>query len=334
VEIANSLILHLRSRNIFMSTLLLETTTANGIHPAALADEIEIQPIAGKIGAEIRGVKLRGDLPAETRDAIRQALLRHKVLAFRGQHHLDDQGQQDFARGFGELVEHPTQPSRPETAILELNSTRGGGRADRWHTDVTFVEDYPAVSLLRAVVVPPQGGDTIWTNTEAAYAGLTPELQALADRLWAVHSNLYDYAADRPAASAADREVYEKIFTSTVFETEHPLVHVHPETGKRSLILGNFVRRIVGHSQEQSDLLIRLFQSHVTRIDYTLRWRWQAGDVLIWDNRATQHIAVNDYGDAPRIVRRVTVAGVAPVSVDGQRSRSRGKSAKPAASTH
>jgi len=317
-----------------MSQLAIGTTAVNGNRPTEHVDEIVIHPIAGKIGAEIRGVKLSGDLPAATQDAIRQALLRYKVLAFRGQHHLDDQGQQDFARGFGELVEHPTQPSRPDTAILELNSTRGGGRADRWHTDVTFVDAYPAVSILRGVVVPAQGGDTIWTNTEAAYAGLSPELQGLADRLWAVHSNLYDYAAERPAASAADREVYDKIFTSTVYETEHPLVHVHPETGKRSLILGNFVRRILGHSQEQSELLIRLFQSHVTRIDYTLRWRWQAGDVLIWDNRATQHIAVNDYGDEPRVVRRVTVAGVAPVSVAGERSRPRSKSAKPPAATH
>ncbi|HEV2678596.1 MAG TPA: TauD/TfdA family dioxygenase, partial [Aliidongia sp.] len=187
-----------------MSQFSINPEAVNTNHRADLADDIAIHPIAGKIGAEIRGVALSGDLPVDTQEAIRQALLRYKVLAFRGQHQLDDQGQQDFARGFGALVEHPTQPSRPETAILELNSTRGGGRADRWHTDVTFVDDYPAISILRGVVVPPQGGDTIWTNTEAAYAGLTPELQALADQLWALHSNLYDYAADRPAASAAD----------------------------------------------------------------------------------------------------------------------------------
>ena len=328
------MILVVFTKGIAMSETAVRLEASETKYPAELVDEIGIHPIAGRIGAEIRGVTLSGGLPAATQEAIRQALLRYKVLAFRGQHQLDDQGQQDFARGFGELVEHPTQPSRPETAILELNSSRGGGRADRWHTDVTFVDAYPAVSILRAVVVPAQGGDTIWTNTEAAYAGLTPELRGLADQLWAVHSNLYDYAAERPAASAADREVYDKIFTSTVYETEHPLVHTHPETGQRSLILGNFVRRILGHSQEQSDLLIRLFQAHVTRIDYTLRWRWQAGDVLLWDNRATQHIAVNDYGDEPRVVRRVTVAGVAPVAVDGRRSRPRSKAAKPPASTH
>jgi alpha-ketoglutarate-dependent sulfate ester dioxygenase len=289
---------------------------------------LSIHPIAGVVGAEIRGVKLSGQLPAKAFAAIRAALLEYKVLAFRDQQHLDDAAQQDFARLFGPLVEHPTQPSRPETNVLELDANRGGGRADRWHTDVTFVDAYPAISVLRSVVVPAKGGDTVWTNTAAAYAGLNPALRSLADQLWAVHSNLYDYASHRPAATAADREKYEKVFTSRVFETEHPLVHVHPETGERSLILGSFVRRLVGLSQEESDLLYRLFQTHATRLEYTFRWRWQAGDVLIWDNRATQHIAINDYGDEPRVVRRVTVDGVAPVSIDGRRSRTLREAAK------
>ena len=291
-------------------------------------ESLSIHPITGVLGAEIRGVKLSGQISAESFAAIRAALLEHKVLAFRDQRHLDDDAQQDFARLFGPLVEHPTQPSRPDTRILELDATRGGGRADRWHTDVTFVDAYPAISLLRAVVVPRRGGDTVWANTAAAYAGLTPELRGLADQLWAVHSNLYDYAAQRPTASAADRAAYEDVFTSKVFETEHPLVHVHPETGERSLILGSFVRRIKSHSQEQSELLYRLFQSHVTKLDYSFRWRWQPGDLLVWDNRATQHIAVNDYGDEPRVVRRVTIDGVVPVSVDGRSSVSLHKAAK------
>lgn len=291
--------------------------------------DLSIHPIAGHIGAEIRGVKLSANLPAEILGAIRRALLHRKVVIFRDQQHLDDAAHEGFARGFGDLVEHPTTPSRAGTSILELDASRGGGRADRWHTDVTFVAAYPAISILRAVVVPSHGGDTIWTNTAAAYAGLTPELRALADRLWAVHSNLYDYAAERPSASAADRKAYEDVFTSAVFETDHPLVHVHPETGQRSLILGNFVRRIRGHSQDQSELLLRLFQDHVTRLDYTFRWRWQAGDVVMWDNRATQHIAINDYGEEPRVVRRVTIAGVPPIAVDGQRSVTRKKASKP-----
>ena len=194
---------------------------------------------------------------------------------------------------------------------------------------MTFVDAYPQASILRAVVVPPYGGDTVWANTAAAREDLPPDLRNLADRLWGLHTNDYDYAAIRPDANDEDRRRHAEVFTSTVYETEHPLVHVHPETGERSLILGNFVRRIQGHSQEQSELLIRLFQSHVTRVDYTLRWRWQAGDVLVWDNRATQHIAVNDYGDVPRVVRRVTVDGITPVSVDGRQSRALSRQSKP-----
>ena len=290
--------------------------------------DFSIHPIAGHIGAEIRGVKLSGNLRRGILDRIRRILLHRKVVIFRDQQHLDDASHEGFARGFGELVEHPTTPSRTGTSILELDASRGGGRADRWHTDVTFAAAYPAISILRAVVVPGHGGDTVWTNTAAAYAGLTPELRALADRLWAVHSNLYDYSAERPGASAADHKAYDDVFTAAVFETEHPLVHVHPETGERSLILGNFVRRIRDHSQEQSELLIRLFQSHVTQLGYTFRWRWQAGDVVLWDNRATQHIAINDYGDEPRVVRRVTIAGVPPIAVNGQRSVTRKKFSK------
>ena len=278
------------------------------------------RPIAGRIGAEVAGVSLAVDLPDPVFAAIHAALLRHKVLFFRDQHDLDDAAQQRLGRRFGELVEHPTQPSRAGTSVLELDTLRGGGRADRWHTDVTFVDAYPAITILRSVVAPERGGDTVWANTEAAYADLPEPLQALAERLRAVHSNLYDYAAERPRASEADRRAYEEVFTSTVHETEHPVVHVHPETGARSLILGQFIRRFVGLSREQSDLLFQLLQSHATRIEYTVRWRWQPGDLALWDNRATQHIAVNDYGDQRRVVRRVTVSGVAPVGVDGRRS--------------
>jgi alpha-ketoglutarate-dependent taurine dioxygenase len=98
---------------------------------------------------------------------------------------------------------------------------------------------------------------------------------------------------------------------------------VHPETGERSLVLGNFVQKLIGYSKTDSQHLFEMLQSHITRPENTVRWRWQAGDVAIWDNRATQHFALNDYGDQPRIVRRVTVAGDVPVGVDGRRSAAR-----------
>jgi alpha-ketoglutarate-dependent taurine dioxygenase len=155
--------------------------------------------------------------------------------------------------------------------------------------------------------------------------------KTLAEGLWAAHSNLYDYAAARPWASAAATKQYEEVFTSTVYETEHPVVRVLG-TGERSLVLGFFVRRFVGYSQSDSNHLFEMLQSHVSRLESTARWRWHAGDVAMWDNTATQHCAINDYGDQKRVVRRSTVRGEVPVSVEGRKSVTRCKTAKPAAS--
>src|SRR5262249_2022785 len=154
--------------------------------------------------------------------------------------------------------------------ILEFDSTDGRGRADRWHTDVTFIDAYPRISVLRGVVIPPCGGDTVWANTVAAYEGLPPGLKKLAENLWAVHSNPYDYAAAKPRASAAAVKHYEEVFTSTVYETEHPVIRVLPRTGERSLVLGSFVRRFVGYSQSDSNHLFEMLQSHITKLENTV----------------------------------------------------------------
>ncbi|GGC92506.1 TauD/TfdA dioxygenase family protein [Chelatococcus reniformis] len=293
--------------------------------------EADVRPLAARLGAEVRNLRLSGDLSAEVIEAINGLLLRHKVIFFRGQEHLDDAEQERFAVRLGGLVPHPTVGALKGTAsILELDSGRGGGRADQWHTDVTFVDAYPKYSVLRAVVVPAFGGDTIWSNTAAAYARLPAPLQRLADELWAVHSNAYDYAAVKMQGSEADRKHFEDVFTGTIYETEHPVVRVHPETGERTLILGNFVQRFAGLSKGDGQKLYDLFQSHITAPENTVRWRWQAGDVAIWDNRATQHYAVNDYGEQHRVVRRATVDGDVPVSVDGRRSVTRVKTSKSA----
>jgi len=284
---------------------------------------IEVIPVAGRIGAEIRGVRLAANLPAAVADAIRAAWLQHKVLFFRGQHHLDDAQQESLTALFGaEPVSHPTVPVREGTHFVHELDSKYGGRANSWHTDVTFVDAYPRASILRALVLPAAGGDTTWANTAAAYQDLTPELRSLADKLWALHSNDYDYQVNRET-SAADRERYHQVFTSTTYETEHPVVHVHPETGERHLLLGHFVKKILGVSSADSARLFQLLQDHVTRLENTVRWRWQVGDVAVWDNRATQHYAINDYGDQHRVVRRVTVNGTAPVSIDGKRSVTR-----------
>jgi alpha-ketoglutarate-dependent sulfate ester dioxygenase len=288
------------------------------------SETLDLRPITGRIGAEIAGVRLSGDLAPETVAALNQALLRHKVLFFRGQNHLDDAGQEAFARLLGEPVPHPTVGARAGTdSILELDASRGV-KASTWHTDITFLDAYPKISILRGVVVPAVGGDTVWANTAAAYAALPDTLRDLADRLWALHTNAYDYAGSRPRVSQEGLRRHKEIFTSTIYETEHPVVHVHPETSERSLILGQFAQRILGLNSADSAQLLSVLQRHATELDHTVRWRWSVGDVAIWDNRATQHRAIDDY-DEPRIVRRVSLAGEVPVAIDGRRSATRRK---------
>jgi taurine dioxygenase len=295
------------------------SNAALAVKPAVHA--LEIHPVAGRIGAEIRGVHLSGELDAATVEAIQQALIQYKVVFFREQTQLDDQRQEAFAHLLGEPVAHPTVPSREGTRyLLELDGAEGQ-RANSWHTDVTFVDAYPKASILRSVVAPAFGGDTLWANTATAYNELPTELRELADKLVAVHSNEYDYASAKPDVSAEKLERYRKIFTSTVYETEHPVVRVHPISGEKSLLLGHFVKRIKGYSQADSAHLFGLLQSHVTRQENVVRWRWKAGDVAIWDNRSTQHYAIDDYGTQDRVVRRVTLKGEVPVGASGQRSQ-------------
>jgi len=282
---------------------------------------LEVRRVAGRIGAEIEGVRLAPDLPDETLVAIEEALHAHKVIFFRGQEHLDDTAQEAFAERLGQPLAHPTVPVRDGSSyLLELDSALGG-RANSWHTDVTFVPDYPKASILRAVVLPAWGGDTVWANTAAAYERLPAPLKALADELWAMHTNAYDYAGGPPGVSQKAIERHLKVFAATVFETEHPVVRIHPATGERTLVLGQFVKSFVGLSTSESRRLFDMLQEHVTRLENTVRWNWRLGDVAIWDNRATQHYAIDDYGRQQRIMRRVTLAGDAPLALDGRRSR-------------
>jgi taurine dioxygenase len=281
---------------------------------------LTITPVAGRIGAEVHGVALSGDLDEATLAAIRAALVRHKVIFFRDQR-LDDAGHEAFAARLGAPVPHPTVPvAEGSDYLLELHS-RDGYAASSWHTDVTFTADYPAASILRAIEVPEAGGDTLWANTVTAYEDLPKALKALVDELRAVHTNAYDYAAIYTKAPPEKIEQHRAVFASTVYETEHPVVRVHPETGERSLVVGHFVKNFVGLNSADSQRLLGILQDHITRPENTVRWRWRAGDVAIWDNRATQHRAIADFGQQGRHLRRATIAGSVPVGIDGQPSR-------------
>jgi len=288
--------------------------------------DLDVTPVTGTIGAVVNGVQLSGDLPAATVQAIQAALVRHKVLFFRDQQHLTDQEHEDFAASLGDPVAHPTVPVADGSRyLLELDSKEGYAASSR-HTDVTFVEAYPKASILRALTIPEAGGDTLWANGETAYEGLPETLRQLVNTLWATHTNLYDYAAILQSApdgeSAAKRiKDHRNVFASTVYETEHPVVRVHPVSGQRSLLLGHFVKQFVGLNGADSARLFAILQDHITKPENVVRWRWREGDVAIWDNQATQHRAVADFGLQRRTLRRATIAGDIPVAIDGRTSR-------------
>jgi taurine dioxygenase len=293
-------------------------------HAVHAPTTVQVVKLGKHIGARLDGVRLGGDLDAAAVAGIRDALHEHKVIFFREQHHLTEDGQYEFARLLGTpTTPHPTVTSH---GVKSLAIDSHHGRANSWHTDVTFVDRIPKASVLRAVTLPGYGGSTTWASTVAAYESLPEPLKRLAESLRARHTNQYDYAATHEKDADDDVvsenvKAYRAEFRSTYYETEHPVVRVHPETGERALLLGHFIKNFVGLTTTESQELFRLFQDRVVRLEHTTRWTWAPGDVAIWDNRATQHYAIDDYDGAEhRQLTRITLAGDIPVGVDGRSS--------------
>ena len=286
-----------------------------------LPTTLKIEKVTARIGARVTGVDITRELDADTVAAIRGALNEHKALVFDAEG-LDDAGQQRFARNFGDLTTaHPTVPALDGTPNVLPVDSEEGGRANHWHTDVTFVVSPPQASTLRSLVIPPYGGETQIANSAAAYRDLPEPLRAFADTLQAVHTNDYDYAVPKESETEEGRRRRE-VFTSIKFQTVHPVVRVHPLTGERGLFIGGFAQRIVGLSGGESRKILDLLQDYVTRPENVLRWRWQPNQLVLFDNRITQHYAIDNYDDQPRRLHRVTVAGDIPVGVDGKSSYS------------
>jgi taurine dioxygenase len=287
---------------------------------ASISTKLGISKITARIGAEVTGVRPDLELDQDTVRAIRTALSEHKALVFRGID-TDDEGQQRFAGYFGQVTgAHPTVPAvEGEPHVLPVDSDDGA--VNYWHTDVTFVLNPPQVSTLRSIVIPPYGGETLLTNTGSAYRDLPDPLRAWADTLWAVHTNDYDYVKPLESLSQAERDQRER-FISTKYETAHPVVRVHPLTGERGLFIGGFAQRIVGLSKGESKDILRILQHYVTRPENILRVPWEPHQLVMFDNRITQHYAVDNYDNQPRRLNRVTVAGDIPVGIDGQKSYS------------
>jgi taurine dioxygenase len=293
----------------------------------AEATKLDVTPLSGAIGAEIRGIDLRSDLAPDTVAAIRQVWLERKVVFFPGQD-LDPDQHKAFARLFGEPTEgHPVIPGikdHPEVfeidystfATSNLYDTYGDvatrTRGIHWHTDVTFVKRPPMASILRAVVVPESGGDTMFSNQQAAFEGLSPALQGFLETLTAVHDGTAQFKPAFDRNGGEGRWEGERI--TSLDPVEHPVVRTHPETGAKILFINpGFTSRIKELDRGESDALLAFLYEHSVRPEYTVRYHWHEGDLGFWDNRATQHAVAGDFGDQPRVIQRVTLRGDQPV---------------------
>lgn len=287
--------------------------------PPDTVHDLTVTPLTGTVGAVVEGVDLaEGPSPVAVDEIIR-AVARHGVLLFRGQH-LDPEAQLAFSLQLGPAtLGHPNTSSGGDLdpRVLDMQAAK----ANHWHSDVSFVDRPPHLSLLAQVSTPAFGGDTAWASAVAAYETLPASLQRLADELDVVHANTFDYGT--LARTAEERAQLDEVFATNRFETVHPLVRIVAETGARSLFLGGFATRIEGVDGVQSKALIELFQTHITRVEHTVRWHWSDGDVALWDNRVVQHTLVDDLPTYEgRHLRRITTAGELVEGVDGRRSRS------------
>ena len=278
--------------------------------------QVRVSPVTPGIGAYLLGVDAAKVISAEV-GLIRDALLKNKVIFIRDQH-IDSDDFLKFAEQFGPTtLHHPVSPTtevsdaaslKAKAAVWERDNSY---RSDHWHTDATFIDRPPSITILRCMKTPEVGGDTLFANTVAAYERLPEPLKVLADSLRAIHTLRKGM---RRMGRWTDPD-------SGDFVTEHPVVRIHGETGERSLLLGSVVDQIVGLSPEASAGLFKIFQDYIQMPENIVRWHWNEGDIAMWDNRSTQHYAANDYGDAPRLMQRLTIAGGIPVGVDGRPSR-------------
>ena len=273
---------------------------------------LDVQNIQPNIGAVISGVDLNV-LDQSQLDEIHQNLLKYQVIFFRNQK-LEPQAQAELARSFGDLHIHPIYPTvEGVKEIIVLDSHRQDLRDnDLWHTDVTFSQTPPLGCVLQAIKIPLVGGDTLWASGVSAFRLLSDELKEKLRGLTAEHDIRQSFPLERFASNDEEREKLLETFRKNPPVT-HPVVRTHPETGEESLFVSEgFTTKIHELDHAESDTLLEYLFEYSTQANFHVRWKWQEGDVAIWDNRCTQHKALFDYGDAHRIMRRATVLGDVP----------------------
>lgn len=289
--------------------------------------DLDIRPLSANVGAEIHGLDLKQPLDPATLASVRAAWVKHKVVFFPDQHLSADE-HVAFASQFGELTPaHPVLPGikgHPEVfeidygALVRVAKERGASKNSLvksagldWHTDITFVPAPPNGSILNAVVMPESGGDTMWTNQVAAFEALSPTMQSFLETLTAVHDGTSAFGAFLKAGRSVE---WDGVQYTSLDPVVHPVVRRHPESGEKALFVNaGFTKRIKELAPAESDALLQFLYRHSTAHEFVVRYHWRTGDVGMWDNRATQHAVVGDYGDQDRVIQRVTLKGEAPV---------------------
>ncbi|MFP6663760.1 MAG: TauD/TfdA family dioxygenase [Deltaproteobacteria bacterium] len=281
-----------------------------------MTSRIQTQPVAGALGAELRGLDLSQKLDDTSVDAVLEALYEHKVIFFRGQS-LTPEQQIGFSAQLGPVfTDHPaylpTLEGHHEIVVLE---GQDGGRANLWHTDVSISRRPPMASVLYMKQCPDWGGDTIWASMTAAYDALSDRMKTYLEGLSAVHDlagTIRNVVRERSQETKAPTGAMPDI--RSLPHATHPVVRTHPATGRKILFVNpTFTAHIEGLPPAEGDALLAFLYQHQNQPEFQCRWHWQVGDLAIWDNRSTHHYAIADYGDAPRTIHRVTLEGEAPV---------------------
>ncbi|MFT5450005.1 MAG: taurine dioxygenase [Gammaproteobacteria bacterium] len=276
---------------------------------------ITVQPLSGALGAEIDGISIADGVDDETIAEVRQALLDHQVIFFRDQQ-LNDDTHKAFTARFGTIFVHPNYDlgqGDPEIVRLVREPGDSSVAGEEWHTDTTMMAQPPMGSMLYALDVPPYGADTLFANQYLAYEALSHGMKAMLSTLKAVHSDILVAGPQAAKNSKRSSKVREDDSWQPT-ENAHPVVAVHPETGRKSLYVNiAYTLRFEGMSAEESKPLLNYLFEHGNRPQFTCRFAWRKGSIAFWDNRCTKHLALNDVPQFPRRMQRVQVAGKAIV---------------------
>lgn len=266
----------------------------------------QVKPLGSIIGAEVEGIDLRNPISKEQKEELNRALLEWKVLFFRDQDITSEQ-HVAFAKQWGELESHPFIPKGSADEIDRFaKDVKMPGMENIWHTDVTWRLNPAKAAVLRLVEVPPAGGDTIWADMAAAYDNLPENVKEKIEGLTAIHDFIHAFGQYLPPEILKVKQVEFP-------PAEHPIVRTHPETGRKTLFVNAaFTTHIIGVDKEEGEKLLQFLFQQAAVPEYQVRFQWKPNSIAIWDNRATQHYAVNDYFPHRRVAERVSIIGDKP----------------------